>query len=72
MDRSDNPTLRDGMGGLDFPDGSRAPLTGRARNAFDEVRRGHWRQLEGGKRIWIKWMLVGDAASGFVNKIYRD
>jgi len=47
-------------------------LTGRARNAFDEVRRGHWRQLEGGKRIWIKWMLVGDAASGFVNKIYRD
>lgn len=33
-------------------------------------RRGHWRHYQDHK-TWIKWMLVGDPALGFVEKSYR-
>lgn len=33
-------------------------------------RRGHWRHFQAHK-TWIKWMLVGDEALGFVDKDYR-
>lgn len=33
-------------------------------------RRGHWRHYESHK-TWIRWMLVGDASLGFVDKDYR-
>lgn len=32
--------------------------------------RGHWRHLEGGRRVWIKWCLKGNPDLGFVSKQY--
>lgn len=34
-------------------------------------RRGHWRSLAGGKRVWVRDCMVGDASRGTVWKDYR-
>jgi hypothetical protein len=34
-------------------------------------RRGHWRHLRSGKRVWVRNCLVGDPNRGVIEKDYR-